>query len=411
MDYRSYSLSGKLYPGTSMKAEDNEDTEDEDEFVFRKTNRRPPEERDAAVVGDVVGGVGGGSVETEKEEPAPPKTLERKSSVLLLAGEAIRVNVIRMRAFKKESTWCAERALSHAFSFDLLMFKLFVSLGGTVFDSDDFRATQFSYFAAFYPCTESEWADYQSNWASLTLQLPRCAWVQNGTKGYRLTCTGDFFYKLAFSLVLSIHRYFRFLKAGLGFWDLDSLQCLVETKILNYQLDAMMVDGYGDQLLASVMMPRAGLLRIFPLMAPLSLFIQQMSTTPSCFLVPCWHNCHPLYEQVRTSCLRATYLEETERWALILLTPVTFYDDHFLLRYLINFVTFATAVCIAFAPKQYWNILITTSVSCFLAVGFLESLRALVQIMGRAIGLTDQDFRIVFCREKWISKNRNSNDD
>ena len=117
----------------------------------------------------------------------------------------------------------------------------------------------------------------------------------------QVTC----FSKIAFSLFASIRRYL------LGFWDAESLQCLVQSKIEQYNLNDLIEDGYGDQLIASVIMPRAAVLRIFPYVAPLSLFIQQMSTTPTCFLVPCWHNSSPVYETFRQSCLKNPVIEET----------------------------------------------------------------------------------------------------
>ena len=195
-----------------------------------------------------------------------------------------------------------------------------------------------------------------------------------------------------------------FLKVGLGFWDDESFKRLVEPKIRQYKLEYMIEDGYGDQLLAAVMIPRSGMLRIFPYIASYCFFIQQMSTTPTCFLFPYFYTSSPFYETLRKSVLKNRGVEETETWALFLLTPVTFYDDHFLLRYILNFSIFATAVAIAFAPEKYRDILVISSLTCFIILGLVEALRSVVSIMGRVIGLTDEDFiRVFSCGNKLAS--------
>ena len=129
--------------------------------------------------------------ETDADKPAVGKLGRKSSNTILPDQKVLKVDVIRFRKFKKDTSWFYHRFVSYLLSWDVLMFKFFVFLGWSIFD--DFDYLKFSMKSCFYAGSEAEWKDFQKNWSSLVLQLPRCAWMKNDEGRYRFVWSGDLF--------------------------------------------------------------------------------------------------------------------------------------------------------------------------------------------------------------------------
>ena len=207
--------------------------------------------------------------------PPAPNKLNRLRSYMHSPSEIAKYNVVRFKKFRQRSSFYIFRVLGYLFSFDIGFFKLLVGMGATVFDKEQYNKSGLSYYNALQEMSEKEWKEWMREWSSLVLELPRCGWVYKYGQ-WNLQCSSNFFQTALLSPIMSIRRYFQFLKAGFGFWDDDSLTVLIQTKIDKFELDNLIEDGYADELMASVMRPRAALLRIYPYFAPMSLFMQQV---------------------------------------------------------------------------------------------------------------------------------------
>ena len=119
-------------------------------------------------------------------------------------------------------------------------------------------------------------------------------------------------------------------KAALGWWGEDTLDCLVERKIRKMRLNPLLEDGYAGEVLAAVMKPRAAYLRVFPYCAPAALLVQQMASTPVCFLLYPFEKPSPVYDKLQAAIVYkkdGVRANEHEQWPSVVYWPLHVLSD------------------------------------------------------------------------------------
>lgn len=148
------------------------------------------------------------------------------------------------------------RSLGYLLSFDVMFIKLLVLQGSIVLDK--FDKNSFSYNdVILMDATEEESKNCPKISKTSLLSIE----------------------KIISKIMVAIPRCFKFILAGFGFWDDEMMRILIQSKFHKLNPDEVLITkGYADEFIASIIRPRAALIRIFPYAAPVSLFMQQVGT-------------------------------------------------------------------------------------------------------------------------------------